>query len=275
MKKAKPEFGDLYFSDLMSRAQKRAKLPSGAWLGMPVMDIVKFLEAIAKEAFAVGQAQAKPTPVASSCLRCGDRCDGGGPCEACASAELAPPVAEAEGRTLLVVECERMPGAPDEESYFLDAFFDAVDAEQRLQQLTEDYYEAEGSEDGRPTLTRWVHEAAIAAAREEGRREGLALLRAPLLDALGCGPGVSDSDLVRDVLLRFAWVDELLALETVLRAEVEALRSGEFVRAITAERNAYREALEKVVALMAPAQVWEPWAAKEVAKAALAAKGVG
>ena len=60
-----------------------------------------------------------------------------------------------------------------------------------------------------------------------------------------------------------------------LRAEVEALRSGEFVRAVTEERNAYREALEKVVALMAPTQVWEPWAAKEVAKAALAAKGVG
>lgn len=57
-----------------------------------------------------------------------------------------------------------------------------------------------------------------------------------------------------------------------LRAEVEALRSGEFVRAVTEERNAYREALEKVVALMAPAQVWEPWAAKEVAKAALAVK---
>lgn len=81
------------------------------------------------------------------------------------------PVVAAEGRTLLVVECERMPGALDEESYFLDAFFDTVDAEQRLRQLTEDYDEAEGSEDGRPTLTRWVHEAAIAVAREEGRRE--------------------------------------------------------------------------------------------------------
>lgn len=84
------------------------------------------------------------------------------------------PVVAAAGRTLLVVECERMPGALDEESYFLDAFFDTVDAEQRLQQLTEDYDEAGGSEDGRPTLTRWVHEAAVAAAREEGRREGFA-----------------------------------------------------------------------------------------------------
>lgn len=62
---------------------------------------------------------------------------------------------------------------------------------------------------------------------------------------------------------------------TALRAEVEALRSGEFVRAVATERNAYREALKKVDALMVPGVAWEPWEAKEVAKAALAGKGVG
>ena len=60
-----------------------------------------------------------------------------------------------------------------------------------------------------------------------------------------------------------------------LRAEVEALRSGEFVRAVATERNAYREALKKVDALMVPGVAWEPWEAKEVAKAALAGKGAG
>lgn len=59
-----------------------------------------------------------------------------------------------------------------------------------------------------------------------------------------------------------------------LRAECDALRSGEFVRAVAAERNAYREALEKVVALMVAGENWEPWEAKEVAKAALATKVV-
>ena len=57
MKKAKPEFGELYFSDLMGRAQKRAKIAE-VFLGMGVMEIVKLLDAIAKEAYAVGYADA-------------------------------------------------------------------------------------------------------------------------------------------------------------------------------------------------------------------------
>lgn len=61
-----------------------------------------------------------------------------------------------------------------------------------------------------------------------------------------------------------------------LRRERDALLSGEFVQKVAAEREAFRAALEKVVGLLRPAKVWEPWEAMETAEAALAAaKGVG
>ena len=61
----------------------------------------------------------------------------------------------------------------DDETLCAAFLHDTVeDTDYSLQQLTEDYDEAGGSEDSRPTLARWVPEAALAAAREEGRREG-------------------------------------------------------------------------------------------------------